>query len=163
VGSLLAAIDWRSRVYAEFAMPSYTNYPRAIYNYARESDNNFYAGNTRKVEAESILGQTKAALEEIKRPKSYRLAIWSDKLLELFPLITESRCRRVFLFVRLCNVTTFYQRLVTSKRIIREYGLEEYGLNYFCNYFQLILFRQEKLLLEKLEDLRDLIDKEDGK
>ena len=113
-------------------MSSYTNYPRAIYNYVRESGDNFYAGNTRKVEAESILGQTKAALEDIKRSKSYSLTNLSDKLLELFALIPESLCRRVFLFVRFCNVTTFYQRLVTSKRLIREYGLEEYGLNYFA-------------------------------
>ena len=113
-------------------MSSYTNYPRAIYNYVRESGDNFYAGNTRKVKAESILSQTKAVLEEIKRSKLYSLTNLSNKLLELFALILESLYRKVFLFVRFCNVTTFYQRLVTSKRLIKEYSLEEYSLNYFA-------------------------------
>jgi hypothetical protein len=128
VGSLLAAINWRSRVRAEFAMSSYTNHPRAIYNCVRQSDDNFYSGNTRRAEAEIILGQTKAALEEMKMSRSHRLIGLSDDLLKVFPLIPESLYKRVFLFVRFCNVTTLYTRLTRSKRLIKEYDLNYFAL-----------------------------------
>ena len=89
-------------------MPLYTNYLRAIYNYVEESNNNFYTSNIKKVKAKSILSQTKATLKEIKKSKLYRLTVLSNKLLKLFLLITKLLYRRVFLFVCLCNVTTFY-------------------------------------------------------
>jgi hypothetical protein len=109
-------------------MSSYTNYPSAIYNRVRQSNDNFYAGNTRRAEAEIMLGQTKAALEEIKKSDSYRLTVLSDNLLKAFPSIPESLCKRVFLSVRFCIVMALYQRPMRSKILLKRYNLNCFAL-----------------------------------